>query len=475
MLAAAEHWTAAVAVGGALYTWGHDDQDDHEQGRYGRLGHSYGHDVDVPTIVGDGLEGKCVVSVAVGRRHGAAVTSDGEVFTWGEYIYGNPGPDAPTLVRGVLEGKRILSVSAGTDFTTALTSGGEVYTWDCGKCGAPGSEGFGDIDDLADSRTLVGGGLVGKRVVGVSASDSHSVAVTADGEVFSWGEGDSGCLGHGNEEDVLTPKQVEGILTGLHVVTVAVDDMHTAVVTREGRLFVWGASYDFSLISTRTLVPTLVGGALADKRVVGVSVGDSHMAAVTDAGECYTWGSGEWGRLGHGDTEHRFTPTLVTGALSGKRVVEVGAAASGGLHTAAVTLEGDLYTWGGGEWRAAMEYGFYSDLCKLGHGPIDDEEWYHVPRLVSSLTKWSVDPRLLVWSRATHLRFPRAFRDTVGALILAVNCTASAVASVDENPGRIIFETQPPGLWGEGFAEVATSEPAILAGQHRWHSHTQVS
>ena len=122
-----------------------------------------------------------------------------------------------------------------------------------------------------------------------------------------------------------------------------------------------------------------------------------------------------------------------------------------------------------------MEYGFYSDLCKLGHGPIDDEEWYHVPRLVSSLTKWSVDPRLLVWSRATHLRFPRAFRDTVGALILAVNCTASAVASVDENPGRIIFETQPPGLWGEGFAEVATSEPAILAGQHRWHSHTQVS
>jgi hypothetical protein len=83
--------------------------------------------------------------------------------------------------------------------------------------------------------------------------------------------------------------------------------------------------------------------------------------------------------------------------------------------------------------------------------------------------------RLLVWSRVTHLRFPRAFRDTVGALILAVNCTASAVASVDENPGRIIFETQPAGLWGEGFAEVATSEPAILAGRHRWHSHTPVS
>jgi hypothetical protein len=51
-----------------------------------------------------------------------------------------------------------------------------------------------------------------------------------------------------------------------------------------------------------------------------------------------------------------------------------------------VTLEGNLYTWGGGEWRAAMEYGFYSDLCKLGHGSIDDEEWYHVPTKVGVIS-----------------------------------------------------------------------------------------
>lgn len=108
----------------------------------------YGHNIDIPTIVGGALAGKRVVSVAAGRRHGAAVTSDGKVYTWGEYIYDNP------LVQGTLAGHdRVLSVSAGKDLTTAVTDEGKVLTWDCGKCGAPGSEGFGDIDNLLDNRT----------------------------------------------------------------------------------------------------------------------------------------------------------------------------------------------------------------------------------------------------------------------------------------------------------------------------------
>jgi hypothetical protein len=76
------------------------------------------------------------------------MTSDDKVYTWGEYIYDNP------LVQGTLAGHdRVLSVSAGKDLTTAVTDEGKVLTWDCGKCGAPGSEGFGDIDNLLDNRT----------------------------------------------------------------------------------------------------------------------------------------------------------------------------------------------------------------------------------------------------------------------------------------------------------------------------------
>lgn len=261
---------------------------------------------------------------------------------------------------------------------------------------------------------------------------------------------------------MLAPKQVEGSLVGTHVVAVAVNDLHTAAVTREGKLFLWGAApWHQSLILPSNLVPTLVEGALANKRVIGVSIGKVHMVAVIDAGECYTWGREDMGKLGHGDTVNHFTPTLVTGVLLGKRVVEV---AAGRTHTAVVTLEGDLYTWGGGSVEEAAELGFYSDLCKLGHGPIDHEEWFYLPRLVSS--QWFVDPSLLVWGRATHARFPQEFRDTVRALLLAMNRSAAAKV-VDETAN----EARAPALWVEGLVEVVTSEPAILAGLSGIRTH----
>ena len=50
------------------------------------------------------------------------------------------------------------------------------------------------------------------------------------------------------------------------------------------------------------------------------------------------------GRLGHGDTGWKYVPKI-TQALQGQMVVQV---TCGSYHTAAVTEEGTLYTWGGG-------------------------------------------------------------------------------------------------------------------------------
>ena len=47
--------------------------------------------------------------------------------------------------------------------------------------------------------------------------------------------------------------------------------------------------------------PTLITG-LAGKQVVQVACGSTHSAAVTSEGELYSWGRGNYGRLGHGET-----------------------------------------------------------------------------------------------------------------------------------------------------------------------------
>jgi alpha-tubulin suppressor-like RCC1 family protein len=66
------------------------------------------------------------------------------------------------------------------------------------------------------------------------------------------------------------------------------------------------------------------------------------------------WGSGEYGKLGLGDTSKRTSPArLAADAFGGLQVLQ---AACGDDHTLAVTEEGGLWTWGAGG------YG------RLGHG-----------------------------------------------------------------------------------------------------------
>lgn len=82
-------------------------------------------------------------------------------------------------------------------------------------------------------------------------------------------------------------------------------------------------------------------------------VGYRHSAAITDDGRLFTWGEGDQGRLGHGDNNARYVPTLVAD------IVDVGSVSCGSSHTLAVSKDGKkVWSFGSGE------------SGKLGHGEI---------------------------------------------------------------------------------------------------------
>lgn len=58
---------------------------------------------------------------------------------------------------------------------------------------------------------FVYGELENKKIKQVECGFSHTVALTEDGEVFTWGEGKQGALGHGDWENIHLPKKVEGL------------------------------------------------------------------------------------------------------------------------------------------------------------------------------------------------------------------------------------------------------------------------
>ncbi|XP_076651769.1 RCC1 domain-containing protein 1 isoform X1 [Halictus rubicundus] len=111
----------------------------------------------------------------------------------------------------------------------------------------------------------------------------------------------------------------------------------TVVLTNLGRVF---------------NVPTLVE---MPKRVkfVDVACGFDHTILLAESGDVYSMGMGTRGQLGHNDLEDCDNPKLIE-ALAGLKVVQISAM---GWHSAVITDQGDLYTWG---WNTNGELGFPS-------------------------------------------------------------------------------------------------------------------
>ena len=59
--------------------------------------------------------------------------------------------------------------------------------------------------------------------------------------------------------------------------------------------------------------------SLKTKRIRDIACGSAHSAAITSQGELYTWGLGEFGRLGHGDNNTLLKPKLVQKLVGGEK------------------------------------------------------------------------------------------------------------------------------------------------------------
>merc|ERR1712086_150892 len=154
--------------------------------------------------------------------------------------------------------------------------------------------------------TLVTGQLQGKTAVYVAAGDDHTLCITADGSLFSWGGNGFGQLGVGDTENKHVPTLVTG-LQGKRVVHVAAAECHTICTTADGSVFTWGggdrAQLGLGDDESDRLLPTLVRGELQGKQVVQVAAGDQHSMCATEDGLVYMWGINDEGQLGQGDID----------------------------------------------------------------------------------------------------------------------------------------------------------------------------
>lgn len=343
---------------GQVFSWG--------DGSGGKLGHGLDADISRPKLI-DALSGFNVVSVDCGEYHTCAVTVTGDLYTWGDGIHNfsllGHGTEfsywTPRKVSGQMEGICVTSVSCGPWHSAAITSQGQLFTFGEGAFGA-----LGHGDRCSTNVPKEVEVLKGQKVVRISCGFWHTAAIvevpselpscgnSPKGKLFTWGNGDEGQLGHGDELCRLAPYCVAvqndrsfcQVACG-HSITVALTicgQVYTMGITDHGELKRPGNSH---------MLPVQVEGNMKNCVIKEISCGSHHVAAVASTSEIFTWGKGRNGQLGHGDNADRHSPTLVK-ALEGKHVKGV---TCGNNFTVAICLH---------QWVCSADYSVCSG-CRI--------------------------------------------------------------------------------------------------------------
>lgn len=307
-----------VTKQGEAFSWG--------EGSGGRLGHGVEADIPNPKSI-SALSGLNIESVACGEYHTCAVTVSGDLYTWGDGIHnfgllghGNEFSSwIPKIVRNQMEIMRVTFVSCGPWHSAAVTSTGLLFTFGDGTFGALG---HGDRCSSSTPRKVEA--LKGLRTVRVSCGVWHTacvVEITSEpsscnsyntGNLFTWGDGNQGQLGHGDEESRLLPSRV-AVLDNKSFCQVACGHSITVALTVEGKVYAMGSAEYGQLGSPGSpgKLPICIEGEIRNNFIEEVACGSHHVAILSSKSEVYTWGKGTNGQLGHGDINDRHTPTLV--------------------------------------------------------------------------------------------------------------------------------------------------------------------
>lgn len=286
--------------------------------------------------------GLAIRQVACGGLFTAVVTEAGQVYMWGDGRRGELGhlqdpslKQTPRLV-DALQNVFVTKVACGSGHTVAVADTGRTYIWGWNKYGQTGHNGrpTGHKSFLLEHAAA-------RDIVDAACGNKHTVLLNKHGEVYTFGCGGQGQLGHGDGADRPFPTKVEA-LANLPIVSVACGAVHTCFVDANGDVYLCGFGEHFHANEDQHFWYTPKKLVLPEP-IKQIACGQSHIVALSVKGNVYCWGSGDYGQIGFGIKSSTATPRLV---LDSGDIAQI---AAGRYHSFALSASGVLWSWGCGE------------------------------------------------------------------------------------------------------------------------------
>ena len=233
-----------------------------------------------------------------------------------------------------LKNVRVKKVYSGWEHNIIISDTNEIYSFghnnNC-QCGIPINKNK-NIDNIKIKNPINISDLnSGITAISAACGNEHTLILDNKNNVYSFGNNEDGVLGI--KDSKIKSYQFNKVNFGVYnnrIKAIAAGTVHSIALTDDGKIFSWGSAQGGQLglsekflthlnhknfyVQTPTLVPMNKSN---DMKIIKISCGEAHTIVLNDKNEVYSWGFGSNGQLGLGFCEDSFE--LGTG-LSNSRI-----------------------------------------------------------------------------------------------------------------------------------------------------------
>lgn len=243
----------------------------------------------------------------------------------------------------------VVNASAAMDHTVVLTADGTVWTW--GKAGSQWGL-LGTGSDQSDGSLRQVSTL--PLIVGIDANFESSLAVDDQGRVWAWGDNFYGQCGREPGGSFSTPILIDGLS---NIVQASDGGINCAAVDKDGNVWTWGDDKYGQLGDGGTGSAIYRPIKVRIDNVKMVAAGNGYTVALKNDGTVWAWGENDLGMAGGSGTGNVLFPRMVQGLSDITRID------AGYDHTLALKSDGTLWAWGDGEENKLLNgQGYYGTV-----------------------------------------------------------------------------------------------------------------